>query len=113
MPRWWHRKSGQYVPSILMHNWAVKRVSRLKIEEALDAHASGRLVDIGCGLKPFEKFLADRVSEHIGIDLEDGMHGTSKLDRVGTAYETGEPDGKANTVLMSQVFEHLEDPARA
>ncbi len=113
MPPWWHRRPGQRVPSVLMHNWAVKRVLKQKIEAALDAHATGRLIDVGCGLKPHKRFLADRVSEHVGIDLEDCMHGTSAVDRVGTAYETGEPDGKADTVLLTQVFEHLEEPSQA
>jgi len=112
MPLLWSRRPGQRVPALLMHNWAIKRVSRKTIEAALDTYASGRLVDVGCGIKPHKRFLADRVSEHIGIDLEDGTHGTSAVDAVGSAYETGEPDSKADTVLMTQVFEHLEEPAK-
>ncbi|MGB9378064.1 MAG: class I SAM-dependent methyltransferase [Mycobacteriales bacterium] len=108
----WSRRPGQRVPALLMHNWAIKKVSREKIEAALDTYASGRLIDVGCGVKPHQKFLANRVSEHVGIDLEDGTHGTAAVDRIGSAYETGEPDGKADTVLLSQVFEHLEEPAK-
>jgi len=106
------RGPGLGLRAPLMHNWAIKRVSRKKIEAALDTYATGRLIDVGCGIKPYKKFLADRVSEHIGIDLEDGTHGTSAVDQVGSAYDTGEPDGKADTVLMTQVFEHLEEPAQ-
>lgn len=105
--------TGKSTPAPLMHNWAVKRVEKAKIEATLDSYARGRLLDIGCGTKPYRKFLAGRVSEHIGIDLPDGTHGQTAVDRVGSAYDTHEPDAAADTVLMSQVFEHLEEPAEA
>lgn len=111
-PRW-SSGPGPGWRAPLMHNWAIKLVSKNKIQAALDTYATGRLVDVGCGVKPYEKFLADRVAEHVGIDLEDGTFGTAAVDRVGSAYDTGEPDGKADTVLLSQVFEHLEEPSTA
>jgi predicted TPR repeat methyltransferase len=30
--------------------------------------------DIGCGQKPFGKFLKDKVKSHIGVDLADGFY---------------------------------------
>ncbi len=105
--------TGRGTPAPLMHNWAIKRVEKDKIQAALDTYASGRLIDVGCGAKPYEEFLSSRVAEHIGVDLPDGTHGQEAVDRVGSAYETHEPDGLADTVLLSQVFEHLEEPAEA
>lgn len=98
---------------LFAHNWAIKRAVRLKVEDALAAYAHGRLIDIGCGEKPYARFLRGRVTEHFGIDLADGPLGTAALDRIGTAYETHEPDASADTVLHTQVLEHLEEPADA
>lgn len=98
---------------LFAHNWAIKRAVRLKVEDALAAYAHGRLIDIGCGDKPYARFLRGRVTEHFGIDLADGPLGTAALDRIGTAYETHEPDASADTVLHTQVLEHSEEPADA
>lgn len=107
------RRLAGRTPAPLMHNWAIKRVESAKIRAALADFATGRLVDVGCGVKPYASFLAGRVSEHIGVDLPDGEHGTAAVDQIGTAYATEQPDAAAETVLMSQVFEHLEEPAQA
>jgi hypothetical protein len=35
------------------------------------AHMTGRLLDIGCGLKPYELMFAPYVTEHVGVDHPD------------------------------------------
>ena len=71
------------------------------------------MLDVGCGDKPYADVVRGVVTAHIGIDRADSPHGTARVDKIGTAYETGEADGCADTVLMSQVFEHLEEPFEA
>lgn len=94
-------------------NWAIRRRLRAELERALSQHARGRLVDVGCGRKPYEAFLRHRVTSHIGVDRADSLHGTARIDVIGDALATGLPSGSAETVLMSQVLEHLEDPLAA
>lgn len=80
---------------------------------AASVHARGRLLDIGCGLKPFRPLFAPYVDEHVGVDHPDSPHALSSVDVLATAYEIPLPDGSFDTVLMSEVLEHLEEPQAA
>ncbi len=50
-------------------------------------YLNGRMIDIGCGAKPYKKILAPYVTEHIGVDHEDTSHDKSDVGLFGTAYE--------------------------
>jgi SAM-dependent methyltransferase len=71
------------------------------------------LYDIGCGNKPFAEFLKDKVSTHIGVDIDDGFYDSSHIDLVGSAYEVPAEDNAADALVSSQVIEHLNRPIDA
>jgi SAM-dependent methyltransferase len=98
---------------LLRHDWAIRRRERAVIEGSLRRYARGQLADVGCGRKPYRAVLAPLVDAHIGIDREDTPHGTANIDVFGSAYATTLEPESVDTVLMSQVFEHLEEPAAA
>jgi ubiquinone/menaquinone biosynthesis C-methylase UbiE len=77
---------------------------------AIQDYATGRLLDIGCGNKPFLKYTTHRVSEHIGLDHPASPHGNSAVDVTGFADNLPFESDSFNTVLLTQVIEHLEDP---
>lgn len=95
------------------YNWLAKRQLGNALALAARRHASGRLVDIGCGTKPYRQLFAPYVAEHIGIDHAELPLAADFVDVVADAYSIPLADGIADTVLMSEVLEHLEDPARA
>jgi SAM-dependent methyltransferase len=72
-----------------------------------------KVYDVGCGDKPFQKFLDGKVESYIGVDIEDGFYDASHIDLVGSAYAVPAPDGAADAVISSQVLEHLERPEDA
>ena len=74
---------------------------------------SGRLVDIGCGTKPYKNLLAPYVKEHIGVDHENTFHDKSNIDLFGTAYEIPTEDASFDSALCTAVLEHLEEPEEA
>ena len=74
---------------------------------------SGRLVDIGCGEKPYKRFLAPYVTEHIGTDHTETLHDNSNIDLFASAYQIPGPDGSFDCALCTAVIEHLEEPERA
>jgi len=76
-------------------------------------YASGILVDIGCGLKPWLSIFDPHVSQYIGVDLANCVHGTDEIDVVGTAYETTLSANSCDVVLCTEVLEHLEEPQKA
>lgn len=69
--------------------------------------------DVGCGDKPFKKFLDGKVKSYIGVDIVDGFYDAGHIDLVGSAYDVPAPDGAADAIISSQVFEHLERPVDA
>jgi SAM-dependent methyltransferase len=82
------------------------------LAEAAASHASGRLVDIGCGSKPWAQLFAPYVTEHIGVDPKPPP-APHDVDFVADAYDVPLPDSSADTVLVTEVLEHLEEPVRA
>jgi SAM-dependent methyltransferase len=80
---------------------------------AAERYARGRLVDIGCGSKPWRAVFAPYVSEHVGVDHVDSKRSPGSVDIIASAYEIPLDGGSADTILMSAVLEHVELPARA
>src|SRR3954471_567260 len=80
---------------------------------AARAHARGRLLDVGCGEKPYAPLFRDLVDEHVGVDHPESIHPLRAVDVLATAYDIPLEDASFDTVLMTEVLEHLEEPARA
>jgi SAM-dependent methyltransferase len=70
----------------------------------LDGVKEGRLLDLGCGSKPFRRPGIDWV----GFDVE----GNPFADAVGSATSLPFADGSFDHVLSTQVLEHVDDPQR-
>jgi SAM-dependent methyltransferase len=69
--------------------------------------AHGRLLDIGCGNKPYEKMFADRITEHVGCDVVQSSG--NRVDYLCLATELPFPEASFDTVLITQVIEHVAD----
>jgi len=76
------------------------------IEEALKIHAKGRLLDIGCGNKPYAIFLNETI-EHVGCDIAQSSE--MKVDLICPATAILSENNSFDTILCTQVLEHVED----
>jgi SAM-dependent methyltransferase len=77
--------------------------------------ASGRLVDVGCGDKPYLKLFTPYVREYIGVEREDTFSSTNavargKADVVYDGNRLPFPDASFDTGLSVQVLEHTPKP---
>ena len=66
----------------------------------------GRVLDCGCGGKPYARWLGPRVTEHVGIDLAEGP-GVDHVIEPGGAWPF--EDASFDAVLCTQVLEHVAD----
>jgi SAM-dependent methyltransferase len=99
-------------PNESVHNRIAYRVMEQVLEYAAAEYARGRLLDIGCGSKPWRRLFADHVDEHIGIDFVPSERDPTAVDIIAGAYDVPLPDKDADTLLMTSVLEHLEEPER-
>jgi SAM-dependent methyltransferase len=79
--------------------------------EAADVHAERgayRLLDVGCGVKPYYPWFEPYVSEYVGLDIE----ANEAADVHGTIEQIPLEDASFDVVLCSQVLEHCDDPAQ-
>lgn len=83
------------------------------LAEAAPKHARGRLVDLGCGEKPFEALFAPHVASHFGVDFgaTSLLHygPATRADLLVDGAETKLPAGSFDTLLCTQVLEHVFD----
>ena len=80
--------------------------------------ASGDLLDIGCGNKPYRSLFAGRIRRHIGVDYLPALFSSSggirnAADVFADALYLPFPEGCFDTVLCTQVLEHVPEPWKA
>jgi SAM-dependent methyltransferase len=95
------------------YNWLLYRIHDGVLVQYLERYASGTLVDIGCGDKPYGAVTKGLVTTHIGVDHPGTVHDCANIDIVASAYDTALLNGSADTVLCTAVLEHLERPQDA
>lgn len=96
-----------------MPTYAVRApLTRWLAAEAERAHADlgpYRLVDVGCGQKPYEPLFAPYASSYVGVDPVENPHAEIR----GYVEDLPLPDASSDLTICIQVLEHCDDPAKA
>ncbi|WP_342677064.1 class I SAM-dependent methyltransferase [Methanofollis sp. UBA420] len=75
--------------------------------QLLAKYAYGSVLDVGCGTGDMANYMSDVVQEYVGLD-------TGGLIQVhGSLYQLPIKDSAFDTVILSEVLEHLEHPIYA
>src|SRR6478609_9472013 len=74
------------------------------------SYVKGRVLDVGCGRKPYEKTFFAGAAEYIGCDY---LSDRSCPDVVCSALDLTFPDNSFDTVVSTEVLEHVPDPQLA
>ncbi len=80
-------------------------------DEHVKHHATGRLVDLGCGKVPLFGTYRGHVSDVTCVDWAEPADGENHLDFVcDLSKALPFRDGEFNTIILSDVLEHIADP---
>lgn len=108
-------KQGRWVANrahVGAGSWYIVDLFAPVYEQAIRAHARGRLLDLGCGMVPFYGMYKDLVTENVCIDWANSLHANPHLDLVADLNQLFPlPDASFDTVLCSDVLEHIAEPS--
>ncbi len=100
-------------PPRSMPTYAVRApLARWLAGEAARAYADlgpYRLVDVGCGQKPYEPLFAPYTTSYLGVDPVENPCAEVR----GAVEALPLADASCDVAICIQVFEHCDDPARA
>jgi SAM-dependent methyltransferase len=99
-------------PPYSMPTYAVRgplvRWLRDEAERAHDDLGRYRVLDVGCGVKPYQPLFTAYAAEYVGVDpVENPL-----ADLQGPVEALPVDDAAFDLVLCNQVLEHCDDPAR-
>lgn len=100
-------------PPRSMPTYAVRaplvRFLREQAADAASAIGRYRVLDVGCGAKPYEPLFAPYATSYVGVDPVDNP----KAELKGPVEDIPVEDGSFDVVLCNQVLEHCDDPVKA
>lgn len=91
-------------------------LTRTRLDKAIATNADrahGRLLDVGCGSKPYEKLFRPFVDEYLGLEYSpESGYRENKADFCGDAGFLPLADESIDTILCTEVMEHVPNPEK-
>ena len=77
------------------------------------SEAFGDLLDVGCGSRPYQSLLAPHINKYSGVDYPPSASSLSTADVFANAQWLPFASGSFDTILCTQVLEHVPQPWEA
>ena len=91
------------------HNWLLHHIYLNSIIRN-KSFIKGKVLDIGCGKKPYAEYFYPQCEYYIGLDYSKTIHGLDKVDVVGDSLLLPFKNLSFDNVLSFQVMEHVSEP---
>ena len=99
---------SQRRPSRTDTGWSVRAPLAAWLRREGQGAAGKRVLDVGCGLKPYYPFF-ENAAAYVGVDVVE----SPMTDIVGAIEALPVEDASFDVVLCTQVLEHVDDPPLA
>src|SRR5437773_3335923 len=98
---------GSFRPAMNNAFYFIRNALYKKVKQYAPA-LKGRLLDFGCGSKPYQSLFAN-VTEYIGVDYNSPghSHANEQIDVFYDGKKIPFPDEYFDSVFSSEVFEHI------
>ena len=96
----------------LVHPRGLAHRELRRVVAIVGSRLRGRLLDVGCGSKPYTDVLTAAES-YVGLDTAATMHGLERVDVVWTALALPFHGCSFDSVLCTEVLEHTPEPLTA
>jgi len=73
-------------------------------------YAHGKLLDVGCGRKPFLPLFRDKVDSYTGIDVPTTIHKNDGIDASASGTHLPFKRDSFDTIISTSVMEHVSEP---
>jgi len=92
------------------HKLSRDNIARLLAKAAPYVH--GAVLDVGCGMKPYEQLLGGQATHWTGLDFVQSAAGHTRADVFGSALDMPFESASFDTIICTQVAEHVPEPMR-
>lgn len=92
------------------HKLSRDNIARLLADAAPYVH--GAVLDVGCGMKPYEQLLGSQATHWTGLDFVQSAAGHTRADVFGSALDMPFESASFDTIICTQVAEHVPEPMR-
>src|SRR5437660_2140232 len=100
-------------PECSLPLWNRAYLTTVMLENSIRRCASfvqGVTLDVGCGSRPYEKTFFGNASKYVGTDY---LSDRSRPDVISSALQIPFADCAFDTIVSTEVLEHVPDPLRA
>ncbi len=91
------------------HNWLLHHYYICSLKKHAE-HIRGRVLDIGCGTKPFKTVIEKHCEKYIGMEHPATLHGLQNVDVAGDALVLPFISDSFDAVVSFSVMEHVLEP---
>ncbi|HVU79696.1 MAG TPA: class I SAM-dependent methyltransferase [Gaiellaceae bacterium] len=99
-------------PPATSSTWVIRRALASWLQGQAEELREGpkvRILDVGCGVKPYYPWFAEVAAEYVGLDVVENP----AAELLGSVEAMPVEDASFDVVICTQVLEHCDDPAQA